>query len=316
MYGDPVKVLLTGAQGQIGKAFLRLTAEEEMFEVVSFSQRQLDITNQVAVDTALAQYLPHYVVNCAGFNQVDASEANPALADTINAEGAKILAGACAELSIPLIHLSTDYIFDGHYDSGYTEEDEPAPLGAFGRSKWLGEQYVRELLPRHIILRVSWVFSDTGTNYLTRMLNNAREYEVLRAVDDRRGCPTSSMDVARVLIAILKQLECSADAWGTYHYAGAEITTRYGFTEAIIAAAGQYEELKVRKIEPIPSSDETGAERPTSAVLNCNKILNVFGIRQRPWRVDLHRLIRELYGQDGSKVVQPTVETRAEALGS
>ncbi|NVK01528.1 MAG: dTDP-4-dehydrorhamnose reductase [Oceanospirillaceae bacterium] len=316
MYGDPVKVLVTGAEGQIGRAFVRLASDAENFEVVGYNHRQLDIADPAQIERRLAEELPHYVVNCAGFNSVDAAEANSALAMSVNADGADNLAKACAELSIPLLHISSDYIFDGHYDSGYTEKDEPAPLGVFGRSKLMGERHIRQQQPRHIILRVSWLFSETGRNYLTRVLEQAREHKVLRAVDDRRGCPTSSMDVARVLMAILQQLEAGAEAWGTYHYSGAEITTRYGFTEAIIAAASQYEELAVRKIQPIPSNEETGAERPTSAVLKCTHILNTFGIRQRPWRVDLQRLIREIYGQDGSKVVQPTVETRAEAMGS
>ncbi len=316
MYGDPVKILVTGAEGQIGRAFVMQCADEDNFELYPYNHRQLDVSDCAKISQRLAADLPHYVVNCAGFNQVDASEANPALAARVNADGPLNLAKACGEMSIPLLHISSDYIFDGHYDSGYTEDDEPAPLGAFGRSKWQGEQNIRQYLPRHIILRVSWLFSESGRNYLTRVLDLAREKDVLRVVDDRRGCPTSSMDVARVVIAIIQQLETGAEAWGTYHYSGAEITTRYGFTEAIIAAASQYEELAVNKIEPIPSSEETGAERPTSAVLKCTKILNTFGIRQRPWRVDLQRLIREIYGQDGSKIIQPTVETRAEELGS
>jgi len=316
VYGDPIKVLVTGANGQIGRAFVQQAKDEENFDVVAYDHKHLDISDAAVVDARLADELPHYVVNCSGFNSVDSAEANSSLAMSVNADGAGNLAKACAELSIPLLHISTDYIFDGHYDSGYTENDEPAPLGVFGKSKLQGELNIRAQQPRHIILRVSWLFSETGRNYLTRVLEQAREHKVLRAVDDRRGCPTSSMDVARVLIAILKQLECGSEAWGTYHYSGAEITTRYAFTEAIIAAASQYEELAVRKIKPIPSTEESGAERPTSAVLKCTRILNTFGIRQRPWRVDLQRLIREIYGEDGSKVVQPTVETRAEALGS
>jgi len=316
VYGDPVKVLVTGAEGQIGRAFVLQASAEECFEVISYNHRQLDITNKRVIDERLADQLPHYVVNCSGFNNVDASEANSALAYAVNADGASNLAQSCAELSIPLLHISSDYIFDGHYDSGYTETDDPAPLGAYGKSKLMGEVNIRQHQPQHIILRVSWLFSESGRNYLTRVLESAREHKVLRAADDRRGCPTSSMDVARVLIAILKQLDTGADAWGTYHYSGAEITTRYAFTEAIIAAASQYEELAVNRIDAIPSTEEQGAERPTSAVLKCTHILNTFGVRQRPWRVDLQRLIREIYGQDGSKVVQPTVETRAEALGS
>ncbi len=316
MYGDKIKILVTGSEGQIGRAFCRIANKIDQIELVAVTHRNFDVTNLEEVTAKLASELPHYVLNGAGFNQVDAAEAHPHRAFAVNAEGPRCLAQACHDLSIPLIHISSDYIFDGHYESGYKEDDEPAPLGIFGQSKLQGEQHVREAHAKHIILRVSWVFSETGVNYLTKMLDQAREHKTLRAVDDRRGCPTAAHDVARVILAIMEQIEEGAEAWGTYHYSGAEITTRYRFLEAIIAAASQYEELAVRNIVPIPGAQEDGVERPTSSVLTCKKILNTFGVRQRPWRVDLQRLVRELYGQDGSKVVQPTTETRAEALGS
>ena len=191
MYGDPIKVLVTGANGQIGRAFVQQAKDEENFDVVAYDHKHLDISDAAVVDARLADELPHYVVNCSGFNSVDSAEANSSLAMSVNADGAGNLAKACAELSIPLLHISTDYIFDGHYDSGYTENDEPAPLGVFGKSKLQGELNIRAQQPRHIILRVSWLFSETGRNYLTRVLEQAREHKVLRAVDDRRGCPTS-----------------------------------------------------------------------------------------------------------------------------
>ena len=316
MYGDKIKILVTGSDGQIGRAFCRAVSKLEQFEIIAFNRRELDVTDQALIEAKLAEELPHYVLNGAGFNYVDAAEAHPHRAFAINGEGPLNLAKACHDLSIPLIHISSDYVFDGHYESGYTETDEPAPLGAFGASKLQGEANVREHLAQHIILRISWVFSENGTNYLTKTLEKARNQTSISAVDDRRGCPTAAHDVARVILAIIQQLEEGADHWGTYHYSGAEITTRYRFTEAIIAAAGQYEALKVSEITPIPGSEESGAERPTSSVLTCKKILNTFGIRQRPWRVDLQRLVREVYGKDGSKVIQPTVETRAEELGS
>lgn len=316
MYGDKIRILVTGSEGQIGRAFCRVAEKLDNIEVIPVSHRSFDVTDPAAIEAKLADVLPHYLLNGAGFNQVDAAEAHPGKAFAINADGPLNLAKACSDLSIPMIHISSDYVFDGHYASGYTELDEPAPLGAFGESKLRGEEHVKAYQPKHIILRVSWVFSESGVNYLTKMLDKAREFKTIDAVDDRRGCPTAAHDVARVILAIIQQLEEGADHWGTYHYSGAEITTRYRFTEAIIAAAGQYEELAVRKIRPVAGAEEEGAERPTSSVLTCKKILNTFGIRQRPWRVDLQRLIREIYGEDGSKVPQPTVETKAEELGS
>lgn len=296
LFAEPAKILITGADGQIGQPLAQLLAGDRDFEVVALSKRQLDITDARQVRECLAEHLPNYVINCAGFNRVDPAERDPQRAHAVNAEGPRLLAEQCGEMSIPLLHLSSDYVFDGRYASGYSETDEAAPLGVYGDSKWQGEEHIRRLAPRHIILRVSWIFSASGTNFLLRILEQARHEQIIHAVDDRRGCPTSADDVARVIWAILKQLANGAEAWGTYHYCGAEITTRYGFSEAILAAARQHEELTVTELVPVSSRDmPEAAERPASSVLKCKKLLNTFGIRQRPWRSELQRLIRELY---------------------
>lgn len=236
-FADPSRILITGADGQIGRALTACLQQDPDFIAIPRTASQLDITHSEKLAAALAQELPDYVVNCAGFNRVDPAERDPQRAYAVNANAVAQLAELCADLSIPLLHLSSDYIFDGHYASGYSEDDEPAPLGIFGDSKWQGEEHIRRLQPRHIILRVSWIFSEGGSNFLLRTLEQARSETRILAVDDRRGCPTSADDVARVLTAILKQLANGAEAWGTFHYCGAEITTRYGFSEAILAAA-------------------------------------------------------------------------------
>ncbi|SEG77289.1 dTDP-4-dehydrorhamnose reductase [Marinobacterium lutimaris] len=296
-YMEPTRILITGAEGQIGQALVRLTRNDAHFSVTALSRRQMDITRREKVSEVLAAELPDYVVNCAGFNRVDPAERNPQWAYEANQHGPALLAEICGDMSIPLLHLSSDYVFDGHYASGYTEADEAAPLGIYGDSKWQGEEHIRQRLPRHIILRVSWLFSESGSNFLLKTLQQARSEVRMVAADDRRGCPTSADDVGRVLMAILQQLVNGAEAWGTYHYCGAEITTRYGFSEAILAAARQYEQLKVSELVPVTSKDlpDEAAERPASSVLKCSKLLNTFGIRQRPWRSELQRLVRELY---------------------
>lgn len=296
-YTTSSKVVILGAAGQVGHALTELLEQAPGLDAVALNRRQLDITDGDAVHRQLEKHLPDYVVNCAGFNRVDAAERQPDQAMAINRDGAEQVARACSELSIPLLHLSSDYVFDGYYASGYSEEDEASPLGIFGRSKWLGEEVVRAALPRHLILRISWVFSTRGENYLLRMLEQARHDTMIEAADDRRGCPTSAEDVARVILAILRQLTCGIDVWGTYHYCGAEITTRYGFSEAILAAARQYEELKVQQLQAVSSANLPAiAQRPASSVLKCRKLLATFGIRQRPWRSELQRVVREIYG--------------------
>lgn len=297
-YTTSAKVFICGADGQIGHALAELLSQQQGIDCVALGRRKLDVTDAVQVQQQLERHLPDYVVNCAGFNRVDEAERQPEQAQAVNTTGAGNLAAACNQLSIPLLHLSSDYVFDGHYASGYSEDDEASPLGVFGRSKWAGEEAVRAVLAQHLILRVSWVFSARGDNYLLRTLEQARHEPVIDAVDDRRGCPTSADDVARVILAILRQLTCGIDVWGTYHYCGAEITSRYGFSEAILAAARQYEELAVQELRAVASADfPAAAQRPASSVLKCRKLLSTFGIRQRPWRSELQRVIREFYGE-------------------
>jgi dTDP-4-dehydrorhamnose reductase len=297
-YTTSAKVLICGADGQIGHALAELLLQQQGLECISLGRRKLDVTDPDQIQQQLERHLPDYVINCAGFNRVDDAERQPDQALAVNSVGAANLAAACALLSIPLLHLSSDYVFDGHYASGYAEDDAASPLGVFGRSKWEGEESIRNLHPQHLILRVSWVFSARGDNYLLRTLEQARHEAMIEAVDDRRGCPTSAEDVARVILAILRQLTCGIDVWGTYHYCGAEITSRYGFSEAILAAARQYEELAVQELRAVASADfPAAAQRPASSVLKCRKLLSTFGIRQRPWRSELQRVIREHYGE-------------------
>lgn len=292
----PAKVLITGADGQIGYFLDLAAAADPFFDVVALSDKQLDISDQAAVQHQLDLHLPDYVINTTGFNTVDRVEAEQDRCYALNTEAVENLGLACGQLAVPLFHLSSDYVFDGHYQSGYTEEDEASPLGIYGDSKWRGEELLRAALPQHIILRVSWVFSTYGDNFMQRALQQAREQDKISAVDDRRGCPTSAADIARVILAMLKQIHNGAENWGTYHYCGAEVTSRYGFTEAVLAAAGQYEKLKAEQLLPISSSQQDqDAERPESSVLVCSKLLNAFGIRQIPWRHELINMIRLYY---------------------
>ncbi|WP_417667242.1 SDR family oxidoreductase, partial [Pseudidiomarina sp.] len=196
-YTTSAKVLICGADGQIGHALAELLLQQQGLECIALGRRKLDVTDPEQIRQQLERHLPDYVINCAGFNRVDDAERQPDQALAVNSAGAANLAAACALLSIPLLHLSSDYVFDGHYASGYSEDDAASPLGVFGRSKWEGEESVRSLHSQHLILRVSWVFSARGDNYLLRTLEQARHEAMIEAVDDRRGCPTSAEDVAR-----------------------------------------------------------------------------------------------------------------------
>ena len=197
---------------------------------------------------------------------------------------------------IPIIHLSTDHVFDGHYASGYSEDDQTIPLGNFGKTKWEGEEMLRKHLPQHFILRVSWLFSQWGENFLTRSLAQARTEKVMYAADDRVGCPPSAADIARVIFAVIRQLNDAADAWGTYHYCGGEVSTRFKFLEAIYDRAKQQEQLLTQSLISVPRTElYANAERPASSVLNCKKLLRNFGIHQRPWRTELSKVMDSIY---------------------
>ncbi|WP_028470378.1 dTDP-4-dehydrorhamnose reductase [Neptunomonas japonica] len=295
----PIKILVTGGDGQIAHDLVLLGEQDSHFEFICLGLSALDVTSPDAIQQALDRYMPDYVVNTAAFNNVDAAEHEPERSFCVNRDAVKNLAVECGALSIPLIHLSTDHLFDGHYASGYSEDDDASPLGVFGESKRQGEDLLRQYQPKHIILRVSWVFSARGDNYLLRTLENARKHSAIETADDRQGCPTSATDVGRVILAMIKQLENGADAWGTYHYCGAEVTTRYRFTEAILAAAGQYEALKTMDLVPVSSRAlHVEVERPASSVLKCKKLLSTFGIRQRPWRSELIAVLRQIYQKE------------------
>ncbi|MGB0468110.1 MAG: dTDP-4-dehydrorhamnose reductase [Pontibacterium sp.] len=295
-FSQPVKILVIGASGQVGTAVVQSAEVDAFFEVTGLDPKQLDITSPEKIREQLDHYLPDYVINCAGFNAVDAAQHESDRCYAVNTKGVDNLASACGDLSIPVVHISSDFVFDGHYDSGYREDDEVAPLGFYGDSKWQGEEALRRALPQHIILRVSWIFSELGDNYVTRTLEHARSQLEIRAVNDRLGCPTAAEDVARVVLAVLKQVHNGADAWGTYHYSGAEVTSRYSFCKEIITLAMGYEELSVERLTAVKARQYiTEVQRPNSSILECKKLLNTFGIRQRPWRTDLTEVVRHYY---------------------
>ena len=299
---QPAKLLIIGSDSQIGHFLLLAAAADSFYETVPFTDAELDIDDQALLEQTLDKIKPDYVINTSGYNDVDQAERDPDECYRQNTHAVGKLAQACADREIALLHLSSDYVFDGHYASGYAEDDEATPLGVYGDSKWRGEQVLREKLAQHLILRVSWVFSPVGDNYMQRTLQQARSRDVISAADDRRGCPTSAADIARVIVAMLKQVHNGADVWGTYHYCGAEVTSRYGFSEAVLAAAGQFEEFRASEIRAVPSREySTDTERPASSVLVCKKLLNAFGIRQIPWRHELISVVKTLY--------QPVSET-------
>lgn len=285
------RLLITGAGGQVGLALRRAAPE-----AVALARAALDVTDAEAVREALGRHAPEVVVNAAAYTAVDRAEAEPEAALAVNRDGAAHLAAACAEAGIPLLHLSTDYVFDGRKGAPYRPEDAPRPLGVYGRSKAEGEAAVRERLRRHVILRTSWVFGAEGANFVRSILRLAQEREVLRVVADQRGRPTAAADIAQAGLAMARRMALEKEVpWGTFHFAGTPETTWHGFAEAIVEEARRHVPLAVRRLEAIPTEAyPTPARRPADSRLDTSATEAAWGLAPPPWREALGRVVAEL----------------------
>jgi dTDP-4-dehydrorhamnose reductase len=243
------------------------------------------VTDRDAVRAAVASTEPDLVLNAAAYTQVDAAESEADLAARVNAEGPAWLAEACAADGVPLIQISTDYVFDGRSRRPYRPEDSTNPLSVYGRTKWEGEQAVRERLPQHLIVRTSWVYAPHGRNFFRTMTRLAREQATLRVVADQRGCPTLAADLARALVGAAAGAMERPDRWGTYHFCNAGETTWHGFASAIVAGLASQPEVVARSVLPITTSDHPRpAVRPAYSVLDTTSWTAAFGLPPRPWQ--------------------------------
>jgi len=290
-----MKLLVLGAGGQVGFELCRARLPGGM-TLAALDRAGLDITNREAVFAAVARtgpdlVIPDLVINAAAYTAVDRAESEAAAAFAANAEAPGHLAAACREAGIPLVHLSTDYVFDGNKPGPYREDDAINPLGVYGHSKEAGERAVRAALAEHVILRTAWVYGVHGGNFVKTMLRLAAERPVLRVVADQRGAPTSAGDIAAALVAIAVKISAGQKHWGTFHFTGAGETTWHGFAEAIVALAGASV-----PVEPIATADyPTPARRPANSLLDCAKIEAAWGIVARPWRAALEEVVAELF---------------------
>ncbi len=289
-----IKVLLTGANGQVGHEIKRTVPDD--VTLFSYDKQSLDITSIDAIKTVFTECRPDYVINAAAYTAVDRAEQEPELAYNINAKGAEHLACACREAHAPLIHLSTDYVFDGLHDEPYVEKDSVFPLNVYGKSKWEGEQAVRLQMPQHIILRTSWIFSSFGNNFVKTILRLAKDQSQLRIVSDQYGCPTAAKEVALTVWQIIKQIQDLTDLpWGTYHFANKPHVSWYDFAKKILDIAEKYTTLTVKDMVAIKTSDyPILTKRPAYSVLSCQKITDIFQIRPSHWEEALDEVVRSL----------------------
>ncbi|HUT63927.1 MAG TPA: dTDP-4-dehydrorhamnose reductase [Anaerolineae bacterium] len=294
-----MKIVVTGSRGMLAQDVISRLDNTDI-KVTGLDLPELDIT--CAQDTLhmIKNENPSLVINCAAYTAVDRAETEAEMAFAVNRNGSANLADTCHHLHIPLLHISTDFVFNGKSKLPYREDDTPEPLNIYGQSKWEGEKEIRKRHAENIIIRTAWLFGIHGNNFVKTILKLAHEREELRVVDDQTGCPTWTGDLADALVKIVLTTQTTnlSEIWGTYHFCGAGQTSWYGFAKAIIEEARTYEMLTVRKVTPITTKEySTPAHRPAWSVLDSKKITEVFGITPMPWRGSLNKMINELYSK-------------------
>jgi dTDP-4-dehydrorhamnose reductase len=276
-------ILVFGAEGQLGREVMALAKVRDI-EVVGCNREQADITDFSAVEAAIFSVKPRIVLNAAAYTAVDRAETEQGAAYAANVVGAELVARAAAAKRLPVIHISTDYVFDGTKMGAYVEADPIAPLGVYGATKAEGEARVREQNPRHFIVRTAWVYGRYGANFLKTILRLSREREELRIVADQYGCPTATQDLAEAIFAIDRMWTEGGSATGTYHFAGTGVTTWHGFASLIVEAQAQAIGRRP-KVTPISTADyPTPARRPANSELDSHLFGAVFGYRARAWQ--------------------------------
>ena len=291
------RLLVFGGAGQVGRAFAETTPPAE-WTVTTLSHTEADITEPGSIERAIAAHRPTFIANAAAYTAVDKAEAESGTCARINRDGAGVVARVAAAAKVPLIHISTDYVFDGAKSGPWMEDDAVGPLGVYGVTKEAGERQVREHHPNHIIFRTSWVFGIHGNNFVKTMLKLGETRDELRIVADQHGKPTDAADVARAVLALANRLTVKPPQrpWGTFHFAGKRATTWFGFAETIFHEAGR-RGGRVPELVPIATSGyPTAAKRPVNSVLDCAKIESTYGVIPQLWSTGLAACLDRLIG--------------------
>ncbi|WP_417619352.1 dTDP-4-dehydrorhamnose reductase [Oceanihabitans sediminis] len=270
------QVLVTGANGQLGKTIKKMASKHEDVEFVLVSKDQLDITDENSINSFFEKYNFLYCVNCAAYTNVDQAEKNKNLAFQVNAYAVKNLAISCKKYGVVLIHISTDFVFEGTKNQPYSEEDITNPINTYGASKLEGENHIREALEKYFIIRTSWLYSEFGNNFVSTMLRLAEKNEEISVVNDQFGCPTNAFDLANVILEIISKKNSN---FGLYHFSNTGKTSWYDFAKSIF----QFNDIKIR-VRAIPSDQyPTLAKRPRYSVLNTSKIERILNLEIKPW---------------------------------
>ena len=285
-----MRILVFGRVGQLGTALVELLGP--LHETVFLDQPEIDLSEPDSVFAHVHEHAPDLVVNAAAYTAVDKAETEPDLADTINARAPGAMALACANAKIPLVHYSTDYVFDGSASTPYRESAPVSPQSVYGRGKLAGEQAVAQATDQHVILRTAWLYSHVGHNFVKTMLRLAAEGKPVRVVGDQIGSPTYAWDLAQASVAVVEALaQGRDDIYGIFHATNAGVTSWHGFAKRIFDLAG-YDNVELAAI----STDEypTPAPRPAYSVLCCERLQETFGVTLPEWPDALARCIDRL----------------------
>ncbi|MFN3272717.1 MAG: dTDP-4-dehydrorhamnose reductase [Cloacibacterium caeni] len=281
------KILVTGANGQLGQCLQKISSQFEEFEFIFTDSETLDITNKEEVNDFFWQNAPDFCINAAAYTAVDLAETDVEKAFLVNADGTENLAEACAENNAQFIHVSTDYVFDGENNLAYTEEDFTNPLGVYGASKLAGDELALEVNPCSVILRTSWVYSEFGKNFVKTMLNLFATKEELSIVADQFGQPTNANDLAEAIMKIIKSEKITP---GIFNFSNLGRISWFDFAEKI----AELSEAKI-KLNAIETSQyPTPAKRPKNSVLDLDKISKTYAIQLKPWEESLEDCVQIL----------------------
>lgn len=284
-------ILVTGGKGQLGQCLQEIAAQSTDFQFFFADIEELDITNRRAVAAFFKKNKPSWVVNCAAYTAVDKAESDPVLATKINRDGAKNLAAEAAKLGIPIIHLSTDYVYHNRQNTPFVEGDTESPKGVYAKTKLQGDRAVLKSNPQSLVVRTSWVCSHIGNNFVKTMLRLGAERPTLRVVFDQIGSPTFALDLAEAILSVIQKIEnqevARSEVWGVYHFSNEGVASWYDFAVEIFRLAG----IGCR-VEPIRSAEyPTPAVRPPFSVLDKSKIKRTFGLAIPHWQVSLSRCL-------------------------
>ncbi len=292
-----MRILAAGWHGQIARAFMQMAPGRSDISAFAIGRPGLDICDPRSIERALGDIEPDVLINLAGYTDVDGAESEPELAFALNSTGARLLAEAAARRHVPIIHISTSYVFDGNKPSAYVETDPTGPSTTYGKSRLAGEQAVQEANPKHVILRTEWIFSPFGRCFVSNILQRVQLGVPLKVVNDQYGNPTYALHLADAILAVALQLTArpgEEKPWGIYHAAGAGTAAWYDVAQEVLSASERLAKLSA-SLEPIPSSEyATRTRRSPNSQLDCSKLERTFGVKLPAWQTGVQECVERL----------------------